>query len=49
MKERKGSYWRVPTYYSGTVNDNFITRALSGNAFQKDVENAIVSNIERYL
>ena len=48
MKERKGSYWRVPPYYSGTVNDNFITRAFSGTAFQKDMENAIVSNIERY-
>ena len=27
---RAGKAWRVPTEFSGTIEDNFITRAFSG-------------------
>lgn len=40
-----GGSFRVPPQYSGTIDDNFITRALSGT----DQENQIANMIERIL
>ena len=31
MIESPGSYWRIPSKYSGTSNDNFITRSITPN------------------
>ena len=28
MRKRKGSKWRVPPEFSGTINDNWLTHAL---------------------
>ena len=35
---RKPGTWRVPPEYAGTVDDNFVTRALSTPRVEKDIE-----------
>jgi capsid portal protein len=40
-----GGVFRVPPQYSGTVNNNFVTRALTGNEQDK----AITQIFDNYL
>lgn len=44
---RPGSGWRVPPEYSGTLDDNFITRAFKGNAIREHVSNIVREEIQR--
>jgi len=48
MKEIKGGVFRVPPYYSGTTNDNFITRALRSSEVKQTIEKAIENNMSKY-
>lgn len=43
MVRRDGQGWRVPTYLSGTANDNVVTRALNASAVTTAVEQAMMS------
>lgn len=38
---------RVPPEYAGTLNDNFVTRALEGQKVQVEIENVILSNLRK--
>jgi hypothetical protein len=46
---RPGSGWRVPPEYSGTIGDNFITRAFDGNAIREHVSDIIREEIQRRI
>tara|TARA_B100000809_G_scaffold229965_1_gene243972 strand:+ start:286 stop:948 length:663 start_codon:yes stop_codon:yes gene_type:complete len=43
----KGDSWRVNSQFSGTVSDNFITRALSGRAIRGRMERIIEKAIKK--
>jgi hypothetical protein len=51
MIPRSGKSWRVPTKYSGTIEDNWITRAVedSMDFLEKLTESVIRHNIEKAL
>ena len=47
MQKHAGS-WNVPSSYSGTYTDNFITRALESKGVQSEITNIIKNNVIRY-
>ena len=48
MEKIKTGVFRVPPYYSGTANDNFITRALRSFEVKQAIEKAIENNMAKY-
>ena len=47
MKVSPNKDWGVPNQFSGTINNNFVTRALKG--IQNDIEGVILKEIQRVL
>ncbi|MEK9739441.1 MAG: hypothetical protein VW438_06905 [Euryarchaeota archaeon] len=47
MKQDRSKRWRVPPQFSGTSNNNFVTRSLNSVAIQ--IEKAIQFHIERFF
>ena len=43
----KGGSWKINSQFSGTINDNFITRALEGKGVQKKMEKIIEKAIKK--
>lgn len=46
---QSGKYWRVPPEHSGTIQDNFITRALKDSDFQTRAGQLVFDLIKVYL
>ena len=45
---KTGGSFRVPPYYSGTANSNFVTRAFSDTQFQSEMQNIIKKSLEKH-
>ena len=46
-KMKKGGSWRISPQYAGTVDDNFITRALQDKSFTDSASKAIEKTIKK--
>lgn len=45
---KTGGSFRVPPYYAGTANSNFVTRAFSDSQFQSKMQNIIKKSLEKH-
>jgi hypothetical protein len=45
MISSPGSYWRVPTAYSGTINNNFITRSIEPH--MKELQKIVLDDLRK--